>query len=37
MEDVLTDDNASSSSDSGKPIREASSTIDKEDDNLIHD
>jgi hypothetical protein len=37
MEDVGTDDTTGSGSDYRGPIRDASSTIDKEDDNLIND
>ena len=36
MEDVETNDTAGSRSDSKGPMREASSTIDKEDDNFIY-
>ena len=37
MEDVGTNDTTGSRSNLGGPIREASSTIDKEDNNLIYD
>jgi hypothetical protein len=37
MEDVGTDDTTGSGLDYRGPIRDASSTIDKEDDNLIND
>ena len=37
MKDVGTDDTAGNKSDFGGPIKEASSTSDEEDDNLIYD